>query len=163
MTRHRRDRRSPEEIASAREVVKQVRLKHDKIKAKKDINRGRIAIFVVAAFEAIGVIFYYFAVSENLVELAINATVVGIFITLGVLYTKKPLAIAISALSFYLLLIILNAFADLSTIYNGIILKVVIITILTISIIKAIKFKDVLDELESKSEDDSDILDEELL
>ena len=162
MAYHRKDKRTPEEIAKAREVVKQVRLKHDKIKAKKDIERGRIAIIIVAVIEALGVAYYYFQVSDNILELIINTVIVSIFVGMAILYPKKPLVVSISALSFYVLLIALNAFYDPKTIFQGILLKTIVIGMLTTSIIKAYRFKDVLKELEKKEEVTDELLDEEL-
>ena len=104
----------------------------------KHIRQARNAIFVAAGVLAIGLILLGATLPDNYEYFWIDCLIWGVFIVvfivLGLWTKKKPYTAIVCALILYALFIILNAIADVTTIYKGIILKIVII----VSLIKGL-------------------------
>ena len=100
----------------------------------KHIRQARNAIFVTAGVLVLNLIIlaatapdYY----EYLwLDIAIWGAFVAGFIVLGFWTKKKPYSAIIGALILYAMFIILNAAVDITTLYKGIIFKVIIIVFL---------------------------------
>lgn len=97
----------------------------------KHIRQARNAIFVAAGVLTLGLIILGIQVPDYYEYFWIDCIIWGAFIVgfilLGLWTKKKPYTAIVCALVLYGLFIILNAIADPTTIYKGIILKIVII------------------------------------
>jgi peptidoglycan/LPS O-acetylase OafA/YrhL len=100
----------------------------------KHIRQARTAIFVAAGVLAINLLILSFTVPDSYEYLWIDISIWGAFIAgfiiLGIWTKKKPYTAIISALILYVVFIVLNALVDITTLYKGIILKVIIIVLL---------------------------------
>ena len=100
----------------------------------KHIRQARNAIFIAAGVLVLNLIVLAATVPDNYDYLWIDFTIWGVFIAgfiaLGFWTKKKPYSAIVGALMLYAAFIILNASIDITTIYKGIILKVVIIVLL---------------------------------
>ena len=100
----------------------------------KHIKQARNAIFAAAIILTISIIALAISIPENYAYLWIDILVYGAFVAgfifLGFWTKKKPYYAIVGALILYGLFIALNAIIDISTIYKGIILKIVIIVLL---------------------------------
>ncbi len=119
---------------------------------KKDfIKSGRNTLFIVGGINLIP-LFIYLSESDDLSAI-IQGTIAGVFLALGVLATKFPYAALLSGIIMYIFVIGLSALADPSSIYHGIIVKVIVIYYLFKGMLAANKFKkkyknnDVLDAI----------------
>ena len=100
----------------------------------KHIRQARNTIFAVAGLVLLSLFILCFTIPEGYEYLWIDICLYGLFtagfIVLGFWTKKKPYYAIIGALGLYGLLIALNAYFDISTLYKGIILKIVIIVFL---------------------------------
>ena len=100
----------------------------------KRIRQARNAIFIAAGVLGFNLIILIFTVPEGYDYLWIDLSIWGVFIlgfiALGFWTKKKPYYAIIGALILYGLFIALNAFLDVKTLFKGIILKVIIISLL---------------------------------
>jgi len=105
----------------------------------KHIRQARNAIFAAAGILLLNVIILAFTVPAEYEYLWIDVLIWGLFIAgfiiLGFWTKKKPYYAIIGALILYGILILLNAFIDITSIYKGIIFKIAVIVFL----IKGIK------------------------
>lgn len=126
----------PDYNEDAREVQNvEVQKQNIKAETKKGINRGRYALFILGGFNLLYGIYeltnqedpflYYAGIIDSIVGL--------VFIGLGVLSMYKASLSMLIGLIFYGALIILLALVDPATIFQGIILKVIIISSLVYS------------------------------
>ena len=99
----------------------------------KHIRQARNAIFVAAGVLVFNLVVLA-ATTAYYEYLWLDYTIWGAFIAgfvlLGFWTKKKPYTAIICALVLYVLFVALNAFIDITTIYKGIILKIVIISFL---------------------------------
>ena len=104
----------------------------------KHIRQARNAIFVAAAVLTLSLIILGVTVPAYYEYFWLDCLIWGAFIVgfiiLGLWTKKKPYTAIVCALVLYGLFILLNAFVDVTTIYKGIILKIVII----VSLIKGL-------------------------
>ena len=104
----------------------------------KHIRQARNAIFVAAAVLTLSLIILGATVPDYYEYFWLDCLIWGAFIVgfiiLGLWTKKKPYTAIVCALVLYGLFILLNAFVDVTTIYKGIILKIVII----VSLIKGL-------------------------
>ncbi|RYY48533.1 MAG: hypothetical protein EOO06_10020 [Chitinophagaceae bacterium] len=100
----------------------------------KHIRQARNAIFFVAVILLINVIFLvatYPAGAEYMwVDLLIWGAFIAGFVFLGFYCKKKPYFAIVGALCLYGLFIALNAYLDITTLYKGIIMKIIVIVLL---------------------------------
>jgi hypothetical protein len=100
----------------------------------KHIRQARNALFVAAGILLINIIILAFTVPEGYGEIWIDFVFWGLFIAgfiaLGFWTKKKPYYAIIGGLILYALFIGINAYLDISTIYKGLILKIIIIAVL---------------------------------
>ncbi|MBC7934787.1 MAG: hypothetical protein H7Y86_05425 [Rhizobacter sp.] len=100
----------------------------------KHIRQARNTIFFVAGILVINVIILFSAIPAGYeylwLDLVIWGTFIAGFIFLGFYCKKKPYYAIIGALCLYGLFVALNAFLDISTLYKGIIMKIIIIVLL---------------------------------
>jgi hypothetical protein len=97
---------------------------------QKKIKTASTSIFVIGGFTAFLAIVLYFTSNESrngLVLMLVNFIVAGIFLALGFLCKKQPVATIISALSLYVILWIISVIDNPMNIVSGIIIKIVII------------------------------------
>jgi len=104
----------------------------------KHIRQARNAIFVAAGILTLSLIILGFNVPAYYEYFWIDCLIWGAFIVafiaLGIWTKKKPYTAIVCALVLYGLFIILNAVIDVTTIYKGIVMKVIII----VSLIKGL-------------------------
>jgi peptidoglycan/LPS O-acetylase OafA/YrhL len=100
----------------------------------KHIRQARNAIFIAAGVLLLNLIVLSMSVPADYEYLWIDMLIWGAFIAgfilLGFWTKKKPYTAIVSALILYIVFIIFNAALDVSTIYKGIIMKIVIIVLL---------------------------------
>lgn len=100
----------------------------------KTIRQARNAIFIAAGVLALNLIVLAATVPDSYeylwLDFVIWGAFIAVFIVLGIWTKKKPLSAILGALILYAVFIIINAAIDISTIYKGIILKIVIIGLL---------------------------------
>ena len=100
----------------------------------KHIRQARNAIFTAAAILAINLIILVATIPGGYeylwIDIAIWSLFIAGFLAFGFWTKSKPYYAIIGALILYSLFIILNAVVDISTIYKGIIFKIVIIVLL---------------------------------
>lgn len=111
-------------------------------------RRTKQSIWVLAAVGAVNFLFalwYYFGKQDAIAAL-VQAVIALIFAGLALYASKQPYKAIISGTVFYILLIALLAAVDISTLFQGIILKVFIVA----ALIKGIKAAQEVKELEQK-------------
>ena len=100
----------------------------------KHIRQARNTIFFVAVILVINVIILFSTLPEGYeyawLDLAIWGTFILGFVFLGFYCKKKPYYAIIGALCLYGVFVALNAYLDVSTLYKGIIMKIIIIVLL---------------------------------
>jgi hypothetical protein len=122
-------------IASS-ERVKAIR----KDETKSTINKGRIALFVIGGLYILtGFLEAYVLPNNDILYGYIDWGIAAAFIGLGIWSYKKPALALTIGLIFYIAIILLLAAIDASTIFEGIIWKILIITYLIYAISTARK------------------------
>jgi len=100
----------------------------------KHIRQARNAIFMVAVLLIINLIVLSFSVPDSYEYLWIDFVIWGVFIAgfilLGLWTKKKPYYAIIGAICLYTGFIVLNAAFDISTLYKGIIVKIIVFVLL---------------------------------
>lgn len=100
----------------------------------KHIRQARTAIFLAAGILLLNVIILTFSVPDSYEYLWLDYSIWGGFIAgfvfLGFWSKKKPYYAIVGAIVLYAALVILNAIIDPSSIWKGIILKIIIIVLL---------------------------------
>lgn len=100
----------------------------------KHIRQARNAIFAVAILLFINLLVLCFTISEDYEYLWIDILLWGVFIAvfvmLGFWTKKKPYYAIIGAICLYIIFIVLNAIFDISTLYKGIIVKIIVFVFL---------------------------------
>lgn len=100
----------------------------------KHIRQARNAIFAVAILLALNLIFLGFTIPEEYEYFWIDMLLWGLFIAgfvaLGLWTKKKPYSAIIAAISLYIIFIILNAVLDISTLYKGLLFKIIVFVFL---------------------------------
>ena len=100
----------------------------------KQIRQARNAIFIAAGVLLLNLIILAATIPDDYDYFWLDCSIWGAFIigfiVLGIWTKKRPYTAIICALILYGVFIILNAVLDINTIYKGIILKIVIITLL---------------------------------
>lgn len=126
--------------------------KHDKQQSNRVVNRGRIGLYIVAGLYALaGIYEAFFMLGAEVLFGIIDWIVAGIFIGLAILSYKKAFIAMVTGLAVYLLLIVLLAIVDPTTIIQGVIWKI-LITALLVHGIKEAKSTEVKKEKVSSDE-----------
>ncbi len=109
--------------------IEQGKIKQLKSETNKNLNRGRIALFVIAGLYILAGFLEAFVIEYHHILFGIiDWFIAFVFIGLGFLSIKKPLAGMVSGLIFYLLIHVLLALADPMTLFSGIIWKLFILS-----------------------------------
>lgn len=112
--------------------------KHDKQQSNKVVNRARVVLFLVAGLYAfVGVYEAFFMYGAHILFGIIDWIVAAIFIGLAIFSYKKAFLALVLGLGVYLGLIILLAVLNPLTLVQGIIWKIVIVTLLVLGIKEA--------------------------
>ena len=114
-------------------------------KYQRHVSNARTALFVTAGLLVFGGIVASFRIDgELLLDIWIEVLVVaGCFLVLAMVAEKKPYGALIAGLIIYILYILLYFLIDPSTIFRGLILKIVIIAYLIKGIVNAGEIKDI--------------------
>ncbi len=100
----------------------------------KHIRQARNAIFAVAILITISILFLAFNNSDYNEYIWLDVLIYGVFVAgfvfLGLWTKKKPYYAIVGALILYALFIALNAALDITTLYKGIILKIIVVVLL---------------------------------
>jgi hypothetical protein len=104
----------------------------------RHIRHARNALFIVAGVLVINLIVLYNSLPPDYeyfwLDLAIWGVFIVAFIFLG-LYTKtKPYTAIVAAMCLYAIIIALNAYIDIHSLYRGILLKIIVI----VTLVKAV-------------------------
>ncbi|HLP11733.1 MAG TPA: hypothetical protein VK177_07330 [Flavobacteriales bacterium] len=134
---HERDRKkSPEEMA---QIMNELKNQKDIQKSKDDIKKvknGQIIIFLLAGLMVLSSLVEYYQLGEEPFVFYIYAPIVAIFLLLGFLYFKDPVAVPTIALVLYCILIVIAGAGDPVNIVKGIVIKALII----VGLVRAIKY-----------------------
>jgi hypothetical protein len=112
----------------------------DKNLVNKRIGEARIILFVISGFTLIQSLLM-FANDSGIPLLITNLIICGIYAGLGFWAKPKPFAAILTGGLIYVSLILLSAFFDPSTIYKGILFKIIFITAFVRASYGAYKFK----------------------
>jgi len=100
----------------------------------KHIRQARNAIFAVAILITLSLVILCFTIPEGYDYLWIDILIWGVFIAafvvLGFWTKKKPYYAIICAICLYAVFIGMNAVFDITTLYKGIIFKIIVIVLL---------------------------------
>lgn len=122
---------------------------------KKEINKGRNALFVITAlYTVVGFIEAFVIDGHMLLFGIVDWVIAGIFLGLALWSYKQPFYALLSGLLFYILLLALLAVMDPSTLVQGIVWKVFVIVYLFYGI------KTARDAQEKMKTETTDLLDQ---
>lgn len=100
----------------------------------KHIKQARNAIFAVAILLVINLVVLAFSVSESYeylwIDIAFWSVFIAGFVLLGLWTKRRPYYAIIGAICLYTIFIVINAAVDISTLYKGIIVKVIVFVLL---------------------------------
>jgi len=108
--------------------------------ANKRIKSARNGLFVVSALSFVGGLFYFFAY-DDMGALVVSAILSLIYLGLGYWAQEKPLVALVLGLTVYITTIALSSIIDPSTLFKGIIIKMVIIYYLVKGVNSALELK----------------------
>jgi hypothetical protein len=115
--------------------------------AESKVKGAKTMIYVASGlFFVSGLIMY--SVSDDLAALIVNLFICLIYLILAAWSTNNPFAAILTAFIVYVTIQMVNAFDDPSTIYKGIILKIVLIAAFYNGIRSALAAKNIMKELE---------------
>ncbi len=103
--------------------------KNAKSEAAKKVQSAKKTLFWMAGIFFVVGLFYFFR-SQDPAILITNALLALIFLGLAFWAQTKPFAALLSALLLYIMIIVLNAVLEPMTIIQGILFKVIVITLL---------------------------------
>jgi hypothetical protein len=120
----------------AREVVIEDRKKQGVIgETNKSLNKGRYALFIVAGlYVIVGYMEAYVILGHELLFGIIDWSIAAIFIGLGIWSYYKAFLAMVIGLGLYVLINLLLAWAEPSSLFSGIIWKAIVITYLVYGI-----------------------------
>lgn len=104
------------------------KLKQDVIEdAKKKLKNVKIVLYIMAGVNVIALFYYFY----NNAMAEVIGSIVGacVFIACALWVNKKPLIAVLSAFGFWLLLQVLSAFLEPGTIIQGLLLKIIVVSI----------------------------------
>ncbi len=133
----------------ANRVVKEI----DLVDLKKKVESARNSLYIITAFLGISGLFGLFFIEDdnNLFYYLISYVIlVGAFLAFAVWSKTKPTSALISGLSLYVIVQLLSAIADPSSLFSGIIFKVLIIAYLIKGIIAVLEVDKIKKELNIK-------------
>ncbi len=111
-------------------IANAVMKKNGHLDVDEKINSGKKTLLILAALCVVfGFISY--GVNNDISVLVSNLILAVIYAGLAWLATTKPFAALLSALLLYIMIHILNAIVDVTTIYQGLLVKVLVITYLS--------------------------------
>ena len=100
----------------------------------KHIKQARNAIFAVAILLVINLVVLAFSIPENYeylwIDIAFWSVFIAGFVLLGLWTKRRPYYAIIGAICLYTIFIVINAAVDISTLYKGIIVKVIVFVLL---------------------------------
>jgi len=131
--------------------MEDTKTEHLNNQTKKTINKGRFALFAIGAiYLFVGIWEGFYINGHDIIYGIVDWVVAAIFIFLGVLSFRKASLSFIIGLSVYVLLIVLMAIIEPSTLISGIIWKIIIISSLALGIKQA---REVEIEINPKSDE----------
>ncbi len=139
----------------AKDVAQDILNKSRHEDSNRKIKQGRITLMVIGILNLLVAIYYFtqeYMESVAYIQMAIGLVFVGLYF----LGAKKPMLALVLGLVFFVVPHLLTAVLDPSSIYRGIIFKVIIIVFLVKGIIS-------VNQLPKAVEVDEDLLDDEML
>jgi len=114
-------------------------------KYQKHVSNARTALFVLAGMMVfVGILASFIRTSEELIDIWIETLIIaGAFLVLAMIAEKKPYHSLIAGLIIYVLYIALYAMLDPSSLFRGIIFKILTISYLIKGIVNAGEIKDI--------------------
>ncbi|HEU5292197.1 MAG TPA: hypothetical protein VFU05_16215 [Cyclobacteriaceae bacterium] len=95
--------------------------------ADKKIQQARIIILVMAGFALIQGLIQGFGETEDFQGMVVNVVLCIIYLILAAWCTQNPFGAILTALILYITVQLMNAFLDPTTMFSGIILKIIFI------------------------------------
>jgi hypothetical protein len=105
-------------------------------------SRASVTFYIISGLMFLSGIVIFFMHPENnrsSANLIIYAIISALFLCLGVWSNKKPVAAIICGLTLYVVLILLQAAADFSTLFSGLLIKIFIIAGLVKALVSALE------------------------
>lgn len=112
-----------------------------KADAKQAINRNKIMLFILGGFNIVVPFFKFVLARGNVFDTIWGFIVGGFFIGLGFLAKIQPLLSFVLALSFLMFGYLIEFLINPSSIFNGLIIKVIIIGVLVYGIARAVELQ----------------------
>lgn len=103
--------------------------KNKHMDASVKVNSARNTLYVISGITFLSGIVYYFITMEFYI-LFVNTIIGVLYLVLALWSVKQPLPALLSALLLYATIFVLNGLLDPSTIYQGLILKVIVLVYL---------------------------------
>lgn len=125
----------------------------DLVDLNKKVENACNSLYWITGIMGFSALIGYFTLNENddlFVFLITNVILVGAFLAFAVWSKTKPVTALISGLSLYVIIQLLNLIVDPSTIFKGIIFKVIIIAYLVKGIIAVLEADKIKKELNIK-------------
>jgi hypothetical protein len=114
--------------AEQKRFIWNVRNKSKLLKQHKDsVKRGQIILFILGGLDIIIGIITGLFIKDDLFVLISNLIIGAIFISLGFWANKKPFPALLSGLIVYITLLVINGIIDWQSIFNGLVIKILII------------------------------------
>ena len=130
-------------------IVKEI----DLVDLNKKVKTATNSLYWIAAVLTLSTIITYFMIKDEIDVFAVlitNAILIAAFLAFGVWSKTKPAAALISGLSLYAIIHILNAVAEPTSLFQGILVKVLIIVYLIKGIIAVLEVDKIKKELNIK-------------
>jgi len=146
----------PDYLEDEREIIIEDRKKQGVIgETKKSLNKGRYTLFIVGGlYLIVGYLEAYVILGHELIFGIVDWSIAALFIGLGIWSYYKAFLAMVVGLGLYLLIILLLALAEPSTLFSGIIWKAIVITYLVYGI------KTAKDEAKKQKPEAVDLLDQ---
>lgn len=113
---------------------------------EKAIKKSQNILYIIAAFTLLSGAIIMFT-TEDVALLVVNIILALLYFVFGFYSKKHPVPTIASGFGLYMVIIILNAIVDPSTIYHGIIFKIIFITALVYGLKGALQTKTVQKDL----------------
>ena len=105
-------------------------------------SRASITFYIISGLMFISALVLFFINAQNdeaVPNLIVYSIIAVLFLLLGVWSNKKPVAAIICGLSLYVVIILLQAAMDLSSVFRGLLIKILIIAGLVKALINALE------------------------
>lgn len=121
--------------------------KQDLTNAQSKVKNAAATLYVIAGFTSLYGLIVGLGIREDAGLMIGNVVIAILYILLGLWSQEKPFMAILSGLILYATFILLNAFLDPATLYNGMVIKLVVIVFLIKGVVSARQANRILSEL----------------